>query len=96
MINREMRKVTVKSNSGEKNSYGQKIMNDKTRVVDMVVKVYRQTNISDIRYNDITNIGLTYEVGITDKDQIIIDNKTYNVIYVIPSGKLHQIFMKRV
>lgn len=96
MINREMRKVTVKSNSGEKNSYGQKIMNDNTRVVDMVVKVYRQTNISDIRYNDITNIGLTYEVGITDKDQIIIDNKTYNVIYVIPSGKLHQIFMKRV
>ena len=96
MINREMRKVTIKSNSGEKNSYGQKLGFDNPRVIDMVVKVYRQTNISDIRYNDITNIGLTYEVGITDKDQIIIDNKTYNVIYVIPSGKLHQIFMKKV
>jgi len=37
----------------------------------------------------VTNIGLTYDTSITDENQIVIDGATYNVLYVIPSGRMY-------
>ena len=39
---------------------------------------------------------ITYDASITDENQIVIDGVTYDVLYVIPSGRLHQILMKKV
>ena len=33
----------------------------------MVVKIYAQSNVSDVRYCDVTNIGLTYEDFMKEK-----------------------------
>lgn len=96
-FNRELQSVSVVSFTTGTNAYGEKRkLGSTTRTVDMVVKIYSQTNISDVRYCDITNIGLTYDASITDENQIIVNGTTYDVLYVIPSGRLHQILMKKV
>lgn len=97
MINREMRPVSVVSFTAGTDAYGQKRQNGSTtKEVQMVVKVYHQTNVDDIRYNDVTDIGITKATDITDENEIIIDNNRYSVLYVIPSSRYYQILMKKV
>ena len=94
---RETKPVSGVSFTTGTDAYGQKRqLGSTTRTVEMFVKVYSQSNVSDIRYNEVTNIGLTKDASITDENQIVIDGATYNVLYVIPSGRLHQILMKKV
>lgn len=97
IFNRELKPVSVVSFATGTDAYGQKRkQGSTTRTVEMVVKIYTQSNVSDVRYCDVTNIGLTYDTSITDENQIIIDGATYNVLYVIPSGRMYQILMKKV
>lgn len=96
-VNRELKPVSVVSFTTGTDAYGQKRkQGSTTRTVKMYVKVYAQSNVSDVRYCDVTNIGLTYDASITDENQIVIDGATYNVLYVIPSGRMYQILMKKV
>ena len=96
-FNRELKPVSVVSFTTGTDAYGQKRkQGSTTRTVKMYVKVYAQSNVSDVRYCDVTNIGLTYDTSITDENQIVIDGATYNVLYVIPSGRMYQILMKKV
>lgn len=96
-FNRELKPVSVVSFTTGTDAYGQKRKQGSTnRTVEMFVKVYSQSNVSDVRYCDVTNIGLTYDTSITDENQIVIDGATYNVLYVIPSGRMYQILMKKV
>ena len=97
MINREMQSVTVVSFTSGTDEYGQKRNNGQTtRQVEMMVKVYTQNKVNDIRYVDVTNIGLTKDNNITDKNQIIISEDTFEVMYVIPSTRYNQILLKKV
>ena len=97
ILNRELKPVSVVSFTSGTDAYGQKRkQGSTTRTVEMVVKIYAQSNVSDVRYCDVTNIGLTYDTSITDENQIVIDSATYNVLYVIPSGRMYQILMKKV
>ena len=97
ILNRELKPVSVVSFATGTDAYGQKRkQGSTTRTVEMVVKIYAQSNVSDVRYCDVTNIGLTYDTSITDENQIVIDGATYNVLYVIPSGRMYQILMKKV
>lgn len=97
IFNRELKPVSVVSFATGTDAYGQKRkQGSTTRTVKMYVKVYAQSNVSDVRYCDVTNIGLTYDASITDENQIVIDGATYNVLYVIPSGRMYQILMKKV
>ena len=103
MINREWQDVFVLWYPNESDEYGQKRQNIPTRqTVEMVCKVYSQTNVTDPRYIDIDLVGLTEEHTITDKNEVeIIDNNfgiptgTYLVKYVIPSSRLYQILLKK-
>ena len=96
-FHRELKPVSVVSFATGTDAYGQKRkQGSTTRTVEMVVKIYAQSNVSDARYCDVTNIGLTYDTSITDENQIVIDGATYNVLYVIPSGRMCQILMKKV
>ena len=97
MINNEMKTITIKTFQKGSNKYGQVRQGDyNVRYAEMVIKPYRILNTSDIRYSEVTNIGLTADKAITDSDQILFDGVTYNVLYIVPSGRLHQIFMKKV
>lgn len=62
----------------------------------MVVKIYNQSNVDTVAYADVDMIGLTADKEITDANQIIIGDDKFNIKYVIPSGRLHQILMKKV
>jgi hypothetical protein len=62
----------------------------------MMIRPHIQMNVSDIRFIDATDIGLTRDTAITDANQIISSTGTYNVLYTIPSKRLTQIFLKKV
>jgi hypothetical protein len=97
MINREMKQVEVLTFNGGKDSYGRpRKSGNISHTADMMVKVYQQRKVDDIRYVDVTHLGLTADKSITDSNQIIIDNDTYEVLYVIPSNRLNQVLMKKV
>lgn len=97
MINREWVKVSVISFTSGTDPYGQKRKNgESSREVEMVVKIYNQTNVDTVQYVDVDMIGLTKDKEITDANQIQIGEQRYNIKYVIPSGRLHQILMKKV
>lgn len=96
MINREMKSVLLISFTSGTDKYGQKRNNGNTEeTIEMAVKVYSQTNVSDIRYNDVELIGLT-KTAVKDSQQIKIDDIVYQVLYVIPSGRYNQVLMKKV
>lgn len=97
MINREMRKVSLVSFTSGTDAYGQKRqLGSNSKEIEMMIKPYRQSNIDDVRYVDVTDIGLTYEKSIMDSNQIIDGEKTFQIMYVIPSNRLYQIMMKQV
>lgn len=96
MINREWQTATITSYTSGLDEYGQPVMGESKREVEMVVKLYQQSNTSDVRYTDVSTIGLTKDALITDKDQVQVGNDIYKVLYVIPTSRLHQILMKRV
>lgn len=97
MYIRDKQMVEVLTYSNERDSYGQKRQGEPTsRFVEMDVKIFSQINVSDVRYVDVDLIGLTYDNSLTDANQIKLDDKIYDIKYIIPSSRLNQILMKRV
>ena len=97
MINRDKQLVKVVSFIPGKDEYGRPRRNgETTRLVEMYVSIYQKKNVDDIRYVEVTNIGLTADKGITDTNQIIIGDDKYQVLYVLPSRRLYQVLMKKV
>ena len=97
MINRDKQPIQVVSFVEGKDAYGRVRKNGSTsRQSEMTVKIYSQSKVDDIRYVDVTHIGITADEDITDSNQIIIDDNTYQVLYVIPSHRFNQVLMKKV
>lgn len=99
MINNEKQSVSVITFTTGTDAYGQKNKNGiaDTRTVEMYIKIYNQTPVDDIRYTDVTEIGLTTDKLITDNNQIVdAEGNKYNILYVIPSSRYYQILMKRL
>ena len=97
MINRQFQTVKVISYATGTDDYGRpRQSGSSSRASQMVINTYTQSNTNDVRYADVTNIGLTADRGITDKDQIKIGDDLFQILYVIPSKRLHQILMKKV
>lgn len=98
MINREKQSVSVITFNDGTDTYGQRNKKgiDSTREVEMYIKVYRQGSVEDIRYTDVTDIGLTKDKLITDKNEIDDGINKYKILYVIPSSRYSQILMKRL
>lgn len=93
----DFQKVQVISFTDEKTAYGERRKNSSSsREVEMMIRNYTQYNVADPRYLDATDIGLTFDTDITDANQIISTSGIYNVLYVIPSKRLNQIFLKKV
>lgn len=90
-------KVAVVSYTDYRDAYGQPHRQEEgRRDVDMVIKIAYQTNVQDVRYVDATHIGLTFDRAITDANTIISSSGTYEVLYIIPSRRLTQVFLKKV
>ena len=97
MINRQMKKVQVLTFAAGKDALGRPRKNGSTsHNAEMAVMIYKQNNVADVRYVDVTHIGLTADKSITDSNQIVIVDETYQVLYVIHSTRLNQVLMKKV
>lgn len=97
MINRDMKSVSVVSFTSGTDAYGQsRKVEAGRRAVDMMMKIYSQVNVSDIRYNDVSTVGITRDKTITDANVIIDGDTSYAVLYVIPSPRFNTILMKKL
>ena len=93
----DFEKVAVVSYTDYRDEYGQPHKEEEgRRDVDMMIKIAYQTNVQDVRYVDATHIGLTFDRAITDANTIISSSGTYEVLYIIPSRRLTQVFLKKV
>ena len=95
----DFQKVTVITFTNGKDDYGQRrktVDTSANREVEMMIRNYQQVNVTDVRFIDATDIGLTFDAAITDANQIISTSGTYTVLYVIPSRRLYQVFLKKV
>ena len=89
--------VEVISFTDDKDQYGQQRKTESSRrEVEMMIRPQIMVNVVDVRYLDATDIGLTFDRNITDANQISTSSGTYNILYVIPSKRLYQIFLKKV
>lgn len=89
--------VIVVSFTDDKDAYGQPHKTESSRrEVEMMIRNFVRAKVEDVRFVDATDIGLTFDTEITDANQIIATSGTYDVLYVIPSHRLNQVFMKKV
>ena len=93
MINRELQTVTIKSFAETLNDYGEKTLSETTTSAEMMVKPYSQANVQDPRYVDAEYIGLT-KASISIENVVTINGTDYMVLFVIPSRRYNEVFMK--
>lgn len=97
MLNNEMKTVKVVTFTTGTDAYGQTRKSGNTqRDIKMLIKVYNQTNVSDIRYVDSEFIGLTNDKLISVSNQIWDGTDKYEVLYIVPTRRMNQIFLKKV
>lgn len=94
-INRQWEVVQLLSFEGT-DAYGQlKQENSSTDAepINVVWKIFNQTNITNPNYVDVEVIALTI-ADVTTENQILKDGVKYNVKFVIP-GRYNQVFLSR-
>lgn len=92
-----MESVVVETYDNTTDSYGQVRKSTPTqRTIQMVLKVYAQTNQQDPRFVDATNVGLTQDKNLSTKDCIVRGNEKFNIMYVIPTPRFNIVFLKKV
>lgn len=97
MVNRELKPVIVVSYTSDIDAYGQPQLTESgRRNVDMVIKNYTDIETTDIRYRDTTDIALTYDNDIKQSDRVIAGDITYDVLHMIHSRRLNQVFLKKI
>lgn len=94
---RDRKPVSVLTFTTGKSAYGEiRQTIASSRMVDMDIKLYQQSVIQNPMYNEVEMIGLTEDEAITTENRIVDGTNEYNVLYVIPSGRLYQVLMKKV
>lgn len=81
---------------GEKNAYGQTVFSTEPAGTIKISINTTSTAIQDnVRYKDATYLGLTSE-PVTDKYVIEYGEEKLKVLYVLPKGRLKQVFLKNI
>lgn len=96
MISRELKPAMVLTYDDTLDEYGQPNKSEpKKRPCEITLRIYKHTQVEDIRFNDVTHTALTYDKQITDSNKILYNGDTYSVIFVNPEGRLSQLFLKK-
>ena len=93
MINRELQTVTIKSFAETLNDYGEKTLSETTSSAEMMVKPYSQANVQDPRFVDVEYIGLT-KASVSTENVVTFGGIDHMVLFVIPSMRYNEVFMK--
>lgn len=97
MINREWQTVKVITFATGLDEHGQIRQLGSSNVdEEMIVKPYNQSNSNNPIFLEVTLVALTKNHLINTENQIEIDNRRYNILYVIPSKKYSILMLKRV
>lgn len=96
MINNEMKYYKYYKYQ-DKNKYGQLTLSNEA-FGDVKIAIYTTSNsIQDnINYKDASYIGLTHSNVLSDKCAIQYGDIKLKVLYIIPYGRLNQVFLKEI
>lgn len=95
MIPCNMRTVEVVSFEPGVDDYGQpRQIESIRRNSEVAIWYYTKNMVQDPRYSDVEYIGLTNDDDITDENIIAVDGKEYIILFIIPSKRYNQLFMK--
>ena len=96
MINRDMRNYEFFT-LGAKDEYGQEVISENTQG-SIKIAIYTLSNTigTNINYKDSTYIALTTDKNINDNYVIKYGDKKLKVLYIIPSGRLTEVFLSEM
>ena len=93
MINTDMRLYNFYT-FGEENAYGQpQLSKEPIGTVKIAINYISHTIGDNIKYSDANYIGLTQDAKVNDTYVIDYEGQKLKVLYVIPKGRYHQVFM---
>lgn len=96
MINANMR-VYDYFTFGDNDAYGQPTLSDTVQgTIKMAINISSQSVQDNINYQDCNYIGLTTTKSVNDKMVIQYGEEKLKVLYVNPTGRLTQVFLKRI
>ena len=82
---------------GEDNGYDQASLSNEVKgSVKMAINTTSTTIQDNIKYKDASYIGLTYNSLLDDSMVIQYGKEKLKVLYVIPKGRLKQVFLKEI
>ena len=95
MINTDMRSYYYFT-FGEKNAYGEPQLSKEVKgSIKIAINSISQSITDNVNYKQATYIGLTHDAKVNDTYVIAYGNKgtRLKVLYVVPKGRLKQVFM---
>lgn len=95
MINADMRYYDYFT-FGAPNAYGQPQLSETAQgSIKMVINTTSNSVQDNVRYKDASYIGLTHAL-VDDSYVIQYGNEKLKVLYVVPKGRLKQVYMKNL
>lgn len=95
MINADKRSYSYFT-LGEKDAYGQlRLTEEPVGTITMAINHITTTIGDNIGYRDAEYIGLTHDAKVNDTYVIEYGAEKLKVLYVIPKGRLKQVFMAK-
>jgi hypothetical protein len=96
MINATMRNYDYFT-LGERDAYGQETLTEEIQgKVKLAIYTLSNTLGTNIKYQDATYIALTQDKAINDSYVIKYGEEKLKVMYVIPFGRYHQVFLSEM
>ena len=93
MINTDMRPYSYFT-FGEKDAYGQvRLSTDPLGTIKISINHISTTIGETVKYKDANYIGLTRDAKVDDTYVIEYEGQKLKVLYVIPKGRLKQVFL---
>lgn len=94
-ITRELQSATIKGYSTlQTDDYGQ-LVPEASRNIEVMVKVYSQTNVQDPRYVDVELVGFTKD-DVVPGEVISLAQGDYRIKYVIPTARWHELMLTKL
>lgn len=93
MINTDMRSYNYFT-FGKEDSYGQPQLSQEAQgSIKMSINIVSQTLSDNANYKQATYIGLTNDAKVNNTYVIEYEKEKLKVLYVVPKGRLKQVFM---
>ena len=96
MINTDMRSLPYFT-FGAKNSYGEpQLSKDVVGTIKISINSISNSITDNVNYKQATYIGLTRDANVNDTYVIEYEGTKLKVLYVVPKGRLKQVFMSEM